>query len=343
MEKVVLYEIIEKLGSSKILNVYKDISNDMEIKTSYKNNKIIAAGVVLYQPDPMRLKKSINRLMVQFDTIILYNNGASITLLNELIDECKNQVVIIGTGENKGIATALNMIMEKAIELNYQWVITLDQDSIVPCDIVSIYLKELERNDIAIICPQNIDSRRKYMKPVIEPKYEYVRMCDTSGSCTNLQVWRALGGFDDWLFIDLVDNDFCKRVELKGYKILRVNSVIMDHQYGSIKPRGKTVEKVFLMLGHFFHNTNIAKLSFKRIVNPMRVYYENRNVLYLNKKYKNYGGIGYANHHCKTYIGFFLTFSVYSWIVTDKKKEVYRAIKNGIRDGRRSDPVPWDI
>ena len=311
------------------------------IKNISGKNVIIAVGIVLYCPDYGRLKESLIRLSLQFETIILYNNGANIKAINEMVSECKSTVIIVGDEENRGIATALNKIMEKANELNYKWVITLDQDSIVPDNMLPAFLSEIKRENVAIICSQNIDRRRKYMKPVMNPQYEYVKMCDTSGSCTNLQIWKELGGFDEWLFIDLVDNDYCKRVDIKGYKILRINTVVMDHQYGNIKTRGKLLEKFFLKMGQIFHNTNIAKLSFKRIVNPMRIYYENRNILYLNKKYRQYGGIGYANHHCRTYIGFFLTFSLYSWIVSDKKKEVYRAIRNGIKDGKRVNPKPW--
>ncbi len=311
------------------------------IKNISGKNVIIAVGIVLYCPDYGRLKESLIRLSLQVETMILYNNWANIKAINEMVSEWKSTVIIVGDGENRGIATALNKIMEKANELNYKWVITLDQDSIVPDNMLPAFLSEIKRENVAIICSQNIDRRRKYMKPVMNPQYEYVKMCDTSGSCTNLQIWKELGGFDEWLFIDLVDNDYCKRVDIKGYKILRINTVVMDHQYGNIKPRGKLLEKFFLKMGQIFHNTNIAKLSFKRIVNPMRIYYENRNILYLNKKYRQYGGIGYANHHCRTYIGFFLTFSLYSWIVSDKKKEVYRAIRNGIKDGKRVNPKPW--
>lgn len=304
---------------------------------------LIAAGIVLYKPNFERLFQNIQKLSRQINTVILYNNGADITRVEEYVNKCSCSIVITGDGENKGIAAALNGIMEKAEELGYSWALTLDQDSIVPANMIPKFSKVIESNDVAVVCPQNIDSRRKYMIPVSEPEIEVVKMCDTSGSCTNVSIWRELGGFDEWLFIDLVDNDYCKRVDLKGYQILKLNSVIMDHQYGVIESRGWFAEKFFLKAGKMLHNTNIAKLSFKRKVNPMRIYYENRNVLYLNKKYKNYGGVGYSNHHCKTYVGFFITFSLYSWLVSDKKGEVYRAIKKGIRDGKDSNPAQWVI
>ena len=305
--------------------------------------KSVAAGIVLFKPNFDRLFISLKNISVQISTVILYNNGADIGKIEEFKENCSCNIIIVGDGKNNGIASALNGIMRTAEELGIEWVLTLDQDSIVPTNLYSVFFRLMKNKNVAIVCSQNIDSRRKYMKPVLEPKVEKVRMCDTSGSCTNVSIWRELGGFDDWLFIDLVDNDFCKRVVLKGYRILRANEVIMDHQYGNLERRGKVAEYFFLRAGEFLHSTNVAKLSFKRRVNPMRVYFENRNIIYLNKKYKQYGGIGYANHHCKTYFGFFLTFSVYSWLASDKKREVYKAIINGIKDGKKVNPEPWII
>ena len=302
---------------------------------------LVAAGIVLFHPDFDRLFRCINNLSGQTDTVILYNNGADVEKVDRWNQNNGINIIIVGSGENVGIAAALNMIMEKAVDLGVEWVLTLDQDSVVPAGMLSLFSDAMSDESVAIVCPQNIDPRRKYMKPVTHPVAETVKMCDTSGSCTRLSVWKELGKLDDWLFIDLVDNDFCKRIELKGYRIIRINGAVMDHKYGNIAPRRKMAERFFIRAGEILHSTNIQKLSFKRIVNPMRVYYENRNILYLNKKYKKYGGVGYNNHHCKTYLGFFLLFSMYSWLVSDRKRDVFLAIRNGIRDGKRSEPEPW--
>lgn len=61
-----------------------------------------------------------------------------------------------------------------------------------------------------------------------EPVEEFIDFCITSASCTNLAVWKEVGGFDERLFIDLVDNEFCKRLIVSGYKILRLNNLVLD-------------------------------------------------------------------------------------------------------------------
>jgi GT2 family glycosyltransferase len=75
-----------------------------------------------------------------------------------------------------------------------------------------------------------------------EPAEEYVDFCITSASCTNLNAWKNVGGFDEWLFIDLVDNDFCKRIIVSGYKILRINSLVLDQEFGKIIPKNEKVQ-----------------------------------------------------------------------------------------------------
>lgn len=305
-------------------------------------SKDVVAGIVLYKPDFKRLNENLELLCQQFETVILYNNDADISKIN-ITPKCIKKIKIIGKGKNLGIAYALNQIMKMAYDLKYDWVVTFDQDSIIPNNLINEYSKHLQDPKVGIICPQVIDKRRKYEKVKKAPKEEFVQMCITSGSCTSVEVWKKIGGFDNWLFIDLVDNDFCKRLILSRYKILKMNNVILDHQYGTIARRNNHVEHFFLKLGEKVHNVNIQKLSFKRIVNPMRIYYENRNVIYLNKKYKNYGGIGYDNHHCRTYLGFFITFSVYSWLVGKPKKKIAHAVMQGIRDGTRKEVNPWSI
>lgn len=300
----------------------------------------IAVGIVLYNPDFERLNKSIKQLSLQFSKIILFNNGG--VSKNYCLNlEKDNNIDILGNGENKGIAFALNEIMNNAYQNNYEWVLTLDQDSLVPSNLVEEFSKYFYSDDIAIICPQSIDFRRKYMKIINEPVVEEVKMCITSGSCTNTSIWKKIGGFDSWLFIDLVDNDYCKRVILNNFKILKINSVILDHQFGNLTPRNKFIELFFVWLGNKLKNENISKLSFKRRVSPMRMYYENRNVIYLNKKFKQYGGIGYENHHCNSYFGFLFLFSFYSLLVGQNKIKIFFAIFNGIKDGIESEAIEW--
>lgn len=60
----------------------------------------------------------------------------------------------------------------------------------------------------------------------------------TSGSLTNLDAWKAIGGFDEKLFIDLVDTEYDIRALMKGYCSYRINTVVLTHEIGHIEPSG---------------------------------------------------------------------------------------------------------
>lgn len=160
--------------------------------------------------------------------------------------------------------------------------------------------------------------------------------CITSASCTNIEIWDKLGGFDEFLFIDFVDNEYCKRLVLNGYKILRCNNIIIDQEFGKIQLKSPYWVKFYTRLSSILNNKNVAKLSYKKEVSPLRVYYVHRNLLYLNKKYKNYGGIGYDNFYCNSFGGFLLYFSLPSFVRASRKLLVLKAILKGLYDGFQS-------
>lgn len=56
-----------------------------------------------------------------------------------------------------------------------------------------------------------------------------------SANIINLDVWKELGGFDESLFIDQVDNDFSIRLTTAGFKIIRFNNIFFYHQIGEKK------------------------------------------------------------------------------------------------------------
>jgi len=69
-------------------------------------------------------------------------------------------------------------------------------------------------------------------------------MMVTSGSMLNVSVWRELGRFDDGLFIDYIDTDFCLRVLKSGRKIAVSGEAILEHRLGARERRvfaGKVV------------------------------------------------------------------------------------------------------
>lgn len=110
---------------------------------------------------------------------------------NSKLFENNDNVIYMSECKNAGIAYALNQIMEKADELGYEWVVTLDQDSKIPENMKTEYERYFDCENVGILCSQVIDKRRKYMKLADNDKaFESVGKCITSASCTRVDAWK---------------------------------------------------------------------------------------------------------------------------------------------------------
>lgn len=304
----------------------------------------VAAGMVLYNSDFCRLLLCLESLKKQVDIIIVYDNSPVI-MAPEYIKKLESDYncKYIHSEKNIGMPSAMNKIFQIAETEGYDWVLTMNADSIVPTDMIKEYKKYFYVDDIGMICPQVIDKRRKYMQVDMSKKNSYINMCITSAACTRVDAWRQVGGFDSWLFVDLLDNDISKRMILNGWKIFQINSIVLDQEFGDIKSKNEKVEKFWIKIAEILHNKNLAKFSYKKIVHPSRVYYTCRNVLYLNKKFKEYGGIGYReNYNCSTFIGFLICFVIPSILRSENKMKTIDAVVRGFIDGIQVKVRPWN-
>lgn len=251
-------------------------------KTKGKHMEQHAAGIVLYNPDLKRLKLNIDAIYLQVKVVYIFNNGSNnIDGILQLLD-CYNNVRLIDSKINLGIATALNRIAKQADQDCVKWLLTLDQDSVCTHGLIKKFDQYTKKIDIGIICPQMMDKRRPKEKLPINELSE-VDFCMTSGSFISIDIYKAIGGFDDSLIIGLVDDEYCYRLRLNNYRIIRLNRIIIDHELGDIVP--SRFAKIYLKMGEILSSNKIKSLSYRRKISPIRVYYATRNIVYLSKKY----------------------------------------------------------
>ena len=224
----------------------------------------ICAGIVTYNPDITRLKENYSKIKKQVDLVIICDNGSKNH--DEIMDLVDEDDIVISLQENKGIATALNRLCGYAFESGYSWIVTLDQDSVCPDEFVK-RLSEHCNEGVAIVGPRIIYEGNEQYSAEYEKDVEDIEWVITSGSLTNTKVWKSIGGFDDVLFIDKVDTDYGARANNAGYKVRRDNTVLLNHELGNMR--------CVVVLGRTVYVTNH---------NPMRIYYQCRNTIYLGKK-----------------------------------------------------------
>ena len=233
---------------------------------------MICAGIVTYNPDLNRLKENINSISKQVKLLIIFDNGSkNIEELQKLCCLYKN-IALILSPKNKGIAYALNRIVERAYSENYLWLLTLDQDSVCFENIITDYEKCIcTINNASIICSLIKDRNFKYYDEIINTQYTNVKFTITSGACINIKDCFKIGGFDEQLFIDWVDSDYCFRIDKLGKKIVRINKEKILHEVGIDTRNYNFLWKKITIFNH----------------NAFRVYYICRNGIYLARKNKN--------------------------------------------------------
>lgn len=248
-------------------------------------NGKIAAGIVTYNPEISRLASSVAGILEQVKRVYIFDNGSQNVEEIRSIGRKDGNVKLIESDRNIGLASALNRISEAAAEEGMEWILTLDHDSIAPGNMIEEFSTYIKESGIGIICPVIYDRRRPEKLPVFKNPCDFVEMCITSGSLVSLSAWERVGKYNDWLFIGLIDDEYCLRNRLMGYRILRVNSVVLDHELGNLKP--SRMAGAWRWIAGKTGCTFFNKLSYKREVNPLRLYYATRNIIYLNHKYKN--------------------------------------------------------
>ena len=239
------------------------------------NRKNIICSIISYNPEIKKLNENIKNIIKQVDSIIIVDNGSSniedVEELVKILLKDGYRVRLIKINENKGIASALNKAVAYAIHKNYEWVLTLDQDSICDESLISEFIAKYKyisnKENIGIIAPNVIC--RGFKEQEYDSEIEYVLTAITSGCLTNVNACTEVGFFTEKLFIDHVDYDLCFKLNLKRYKIIKVNTAKIYHELG---------------------NVTIKKLLGKKIIignhNATRRYYYYRNLIYMYKEYR---------------------------------------------------------
>lgn len=277
----------------------------------------VCAGIVTYNPELERFKAVIGAIASQVSEVFIEDNGSgSIDDINAVAAGFAN-VKVHSLGENKGIAYALNRLCDTAIESGYDWLLTLDHDTICSEGMIKSFAELSSLEDAGIICP-----RIHYVgievpeKGNTDDRYSEVTACMTSGSLMRLEAFRKTPGFDDWMFIDYVDNDICMKLNLAGYKIIRDNKVFMDHQLGHVVKRK--------VLG-------ITRNDFQ--YSPQRIYYIMRNTIYFKRKYKK--------HISRLKYELIVLLNIHDFTILYRRdKDRIDAMKRGINDGKKAKVEP---
>lgn len=299
-----------------------------------ENMPQILAGIVLYNPKIERLLLEMESIMSQVDRICLCDNGSvNIALIEEKI-RMSEKVILIKNRINLGIGVASNQICSYADRNGFDWILLLDHDTICPSNLVDTYTKYVGDPLIGMMCPNVVDKEIVYNKynSTCKEETEYVKRCIQSATFINVSAWKKCNGFNEWMFIDFVDFDFCKRIELNGYRILKCNTVTVDHQLG--KRVTTKFAKFYMDLYKITGIRTFKYFTYKNEFSKERVYYCTRNNIVYIKLF------GENLNRKEEWKEFFVR--ILKRILRSKKRfMIIRETIRGARDGLKSSIEPY--
>jgi rhamnosyltransferase len=289
--------------------------------------------VVIYHPGEV-VVCNVRAMLVECGRVLVMDNGSSAEVRAKITELAG--VSFLDLGGNLGIAAALNRGAAYAKELGFSWMVTFDQDSCPePGMVRALWATHQEQPKASIVAPRiseegvglhhyrwiRSDSRWPLFFrriPCRGKDLTGVSMAITSGSLTEINSWRELGGFDDEFFIDYVDVDFCHKVVCANREIAVSANAILRHRLGERR------------------NARIFGVAFRPTYHaPFRHYYISRNRVTVWRRY------AWRLPHWAIFDLTFACFNFFRVVAfEDQKLSKIKAMMKGTWDGLRGRTGP---
>lgn len=266
----------------------------------------IGGIVVLYEPhikDFEYLKSYVNKVV--FLLILDNSKTSNDKVVSVHLQNTSGQFEYVYFGENIGLSAALNRGIKLLKDKGYEWVITMDSDSSWQSDICEIYKAEISKDaSVAIYAPLHLHDRSKATEYIGTKEIDWAM---TSGCCFNIKQLEAMGGFNEQLFVDGLDMDYCFRVKEKGLKIIQCGNALIKHNPAET---------------HCFKVFGLSVLKYGK-ASPWRYYMQMRSLTWMFLRYHKLEVVK---------IWFWKWFKVTFFFEGKSNyfKEMYKGVKDGI-------------
>lgn len=207
----------------------------------------IWACVVCFRASPAAMQALVDSLSPQVERIVLADNAAhESAALQRLAGE---RVIYLPMEANLGTGAAMNLAWRLALEAGADGVISFDQDSHPGAGMVAQLSRTLaaasDTSHLAAVGPSWRDARtgksmrillplrwtRRHAMPAAGDVVEADHVI-TSGCLIPAQAWREVGPYNEALFLDYVDIEWCLRARSLGWRVAIDTGCVMAHSIG---------------------------------------------------------------------------------------------------------------
>lgn len=191
----------------------------------------VCAVIVTYRPNPTVLKNVV-AVRPQVQALVMVDNGSPEESLAPFEEASRElDFKLIRNRENLGIAAALNSGVQWARSNGFGWVALFDQDSTVTDGFIEAMLRTYEahpqRNRVAVVTSSQIERGIGRIRFIPRHKDGGPLTAITSGSLLPVCIFGDCGWFEEDLFIDCVDNEYCLRARTRGYTIADCDQTVL--------------------------------------------------------------------------------------------------------------------
>ncbi len=245
------------------------------------NNHKVFAVVVTYHPDLAHLAIFVSELCVQFEAVIIVDNGTSAA--NKLCEVIagNRQVELVLNGVNLGIGAAQNIGINKSLSQDATHVIVFDQDSMIGPGFrkglldAEVSLKRSGKN-VAAIGPKLIDQSTGKVIPFIGYPYGFKRRIVvtadnhivecfsllSSGTLMSRESLEIVGMLREDLFLEYVDVEWGARARNHGLKSYGVAAATLFHNLGDQRLNvGPIIVPLHSPLRHYYTMRNAVRMQ----------------------------------------------------------------------------------
>ena len=243
------------------------------------------AVFVTWNPDPDRLFEAVASLRAQVEGVIVVDNGSDDVEQLAAHFASDERLTLVALGENRGVGAALNVGVRQALAHDPQWIVTMDQDTVVSDGAVAAILRDFAALDPDLARRCALLSLRPHPQPAsiwltryaerlmeLRDRGEFTerRGVITSGNLVRADVARDVP-FNEAMFIDQVDFDFCYSLRRRGFVILRQRAMTTDHVLGQRHQDGGRVHPYENAQRFYYVVRNSTFMAVRRRL-PVRYY-----------------------------------------------------------------------
>ena len=164
------------------------------------------------------------------------------------VEQLPEGVMYVAAPENPGLAMAYNYVLTLAEAEGYEWLLTLDQDSVLPENFLRKIAERIRESGpvsrVGAIVPQVIAGRRmispfsfllkaypRFFPPGFTGSPEKPVYAANSGSVVRVKAAREIGGYDPLFPLDLSDTSLFHRLHASGKRVFIAGDLQMQHDF----------------------------------------------------------------------------------------------------------------